>query len=59
MLWCQNLLYVGCLDDEPAEDDTIAEIEECGLWITKDSHRLARNFVQLEATCSQGQHWSI
>ena len=24
---------VGCLNDEPAEDDKIAEIEECDRWI--------------------------
>ena len=39
MLWCQNLLHVGCLDDEPAEDDKTTEVEECGRWITKDSQR--------------------
>ena len=59
MLWCQNLLYVGCLDDEPAEDDKTTEVEECGRWITKDSLRLAKNFGHPEATCNQCQPWTI
>ncbi len=50
---------VVCLNDEPAEDDKTAEIEECGWWITKDSLRLAKNFGQPEATCNQGQLWTI
>ena len=44
---------------EPAEDDKTYEIEKCGQCITKDSLWLAKNFGQLEATCNQGQTFTI
>ena len=48
-----------CLNDEPAEDDKTVEIEECGRCITRDSLRLAKNFGQPEATCSQRSAYRI
>ena len=50
---------VGCLNDEPAEDDKTGDIEECGRWITIESLWLAMNFGQPEGTCNQGQPWAI
>ena len=50
---------VVCLNDELAEDDKTADVEECGWWITKGRLKLAKNFGQPEATCNQGQPWTI
>ena len=50
---------VGCLNDEPAEDDKTGEIGECGWWITMKSLWLATNFVQPVGTCNQCQPWNI
>ena len=50
---------VVCLNDEAAEDVKTAEFEDVVRRITKDSPRLAKNFGQPEATCNQGQLWTI
>ena len=50
---------VVCINDEPTEDDKTAEIEEWGWLITKDSLRLVKKFGQPEATCSEGQLWTL